>query len=108
MTFRPELEMSVTVRKIPFEYGKMISETLGAALEEIKDMARITDPLEAVESSLEIGHRELNVAEAKDAMLRKALEKTNGHIPTAAKLAGVSPRMMYRWVRDKGKETLAS
>ena len=37
MTFRPELEMSVTVRKIPFEYGKMISETLGAALEEIKE-----------------------------------------------------------------------
>lgn len=105
--FKPEFEVSVTVRKIPHEYARSVTDVFGGALEEINDLAKLSSGGAAgIEAALELSTKEMTFEEQKDAMFRLALEKTEGNIRAAAKLLAISERTMYRWVRSKGKQAL--
>lgn len=104
--FKPELEISVTLRKIPIQYGTLITEVMGGALEEVKDLAQLSDPTTAIDAAIEIGQKEMTLRDVRDAMVEKAMRSTDGNIPAAAKLLGVTQRTLYRWVNTKGKEAL--
>ena len=105
--FRPEFEMSVTVKKIPDDHVRPVGRILDKALAEVGDYARITrgESL-AIETQMDIAHPNLNLKEMENQWMEKALHEAGNNVEAAAKLLGKSTRTVYRWLRDKGKEAI--
>ena len=105
--FAPEIEVSLTVRRVPVEYAPDVSRILAGATEEVNDLARLTNPTAAsIEAAIEIAQHQPTLSEQKDAIMAEALRRTGGNIRAAAALVSVSERTFYRWVQAKGKDTV--
>jgi len=106
ISFKPEFEVSVTVRKVPHEFARSVTDVFGGALEEINDLAKISAGGHGIDTVLALHAADLTFEEQKELIFKGAIERTNGNARAAAKLIGISERTMYRWLRGKGKEAI--
>ncbi len=101
--FKPKFDITVTVRDVTHNYAHPVGIILGKAMGEIKELAQLSRPREGVETAIELAQTEPSLEDMKHLMIKRAMEKTNGNKIAAAKLLGISPRMVYRWIGRIGE-----
>ncbi len=107
ISFYPEFEMSITVRKIPDDHVRPIGQIFDKALAEVGDYAKATrGEALAIETQMDVAQPELTLDQMQDQVMAQALKKANGVKRAAAKLAGCSERQMYRWIIKQGEKAI--
>jgi len=101
--FKPKVDLQLTIRDITPEFIPDVGGVLGRALNEINEMARLSQQVVETAMAQISDGEEPKVQDMKNQLIWKALEKTKGNKTQAAKMLGISVRQIYRWVEKIGE-----
>jgi len=102
----PKIDVQYTVRDLTLDTAPIMEHAMGKAFKDVKRTLQLADPTVAVEAAIELKEKEPSLDDMKRLMIGRAMEATGGNKIAAAKLLGISPRMVYRWIGKMGEEAI--